>query len=212
MSLLSDDSAPGSPVSGGQAADSPGLPEDSDGSWVRPSSVGPEAPFSKAGTSSASLHAPVPEAARTHGQRTSYDNFLASAISNSISEASPRLPWEHGIWAASPAYLRQPFKYHSVGMGDLFVPASQPVVLAPVSGLGHSYPDFVKRDFVLGPSIVMSARCELYSSGSFERLSCRSQHLRSSGVLWSTQLEPCRMRNLWLVASGMLLCLRVLAP
>ena len=27
MSLLSDDSAPGSPVSGGQAADSPGLPE-----------------------------------------------------------------------------------------------------------------------------------------------------------------------------------------
>ena len=150
MSLLSDDSAPGSPVSGGQAADSPGLPEDSDGSWVRPSSVGPEAPFSKAGTSSASLHAPVPEAARTHGQRTSYDNFLASAISNSISEASPRLPWEHGIWAASPAYLRQPFKYHSVGMGDLFVPASQPAVLAPVSGLGHSYPDFVKKRLRLG--------------------------------------------------------------
>ena len=139
MSLLSDDSAPGSPVSGGQAADSPGLPEDSDGSWVRPSSNAPEAPFRKAGASSASLHASVPEAARTHGQRTSYDNFLASAISSSISEASPRLPWEQGIWAASPAYLRQPFKYHSVGIGDLFVPASQPAVLAPVSGLGHSY-------------------------------------------------------------------------
>ena len=92
----------------------------------------------------------MPEAERTHGQRTSYDNFLASAISNSISEASPRLPWEHGIWAASPAYLRQPFKYHSVGMGDLFVPASQPAVLAPVSGLGHSYPDFVKKRLRLG--------------------------------------------------------------
>ena len=50
MSLFSDDSAPGSPVSGGQAADSPGLPEDSDGWLLGPALVGwPRGPFFEGG-------------------------------------------------------------------------------------------------------------------------------------------------------------------
>ena len=92
----------------------------------------------------------VTDTAASLGRRMAYENFLASAISGSIVESFPKLPWEQGIWAAAPHHLRQPFKHHAVGVGDLFVPASQPAVPAPMSAPTHSYPDFVKKRLRLG--------------------------------------------------------------
>ena len=86
----------------------------------------------------------------SHGQRMSYENFLASAISRGLAEDSAKLPWEQGVWVPQPAHLKLQHRHHAVGLGDLFVPSAQPVVSAPVTSIKHAYPDFVKKRLRLG--------------------------------------------------------------
>ena len=162
--MFSDDDEPLSPVLGGLpagprgseddlgAAGSSGFADDSDGSWARPSSdfarQDPERrPLPRPTSPSAGA---LTDTAASLGRRMAYENFLASAISGTIVESFPKPPWEQGIWAAAPHHLREPFKHHAVGVGDLFVPASQPAVPAPMSASNHSYPDFVKKRLRLG--------------------------------------------------------------
>ena len=94
---------PGSPGStGGVSACSPEPCGDSDGSWAKPSSIplaesGPEILVSNLPrASSASGHFAL-NLELSHGQRMSYENFLASAISRGLAEDSTKLPWEPGI-------------------------------------------------------------------------------------------------------------------
>ncbi|CAE7229698.1 unnamed protein product [Symbiodinium sp. CCMP2592] len=141
---------PNSPGSAGDdTAGSFGLAEESDGSWANPSSdpaaavTSISAPMTHSQPSSSS--GVRSELQMGHGQRMSYENFLASAISRSISESAPKFPWEQGIWAALPSHLKPTLKHHSVGVGDLFVPSAQPAVMAPTSMPKHSYPDFVRK-------------------------------------------------------------------
>ena len=127
--------APGSPVSaaGGVSACSPEPCGDSDGSWAQPSSnplaeSTPEVLVSHAPQASSASGLPASSLDFSHGQRMSYENFLASAISRGLAEDSTKLPWEQGIWAPQPAHLKLPHRHHAVGLGDLFVPSSQPAV------------------------------------------------------------------------------------
>ena len=147
--------SPGSSAGEGVSACSPEPLDDSDGSWARPSSAplresGPEilvslSPRASNASSEAALGVDF-----SHGQRMSYENFLASAISRGLAEDSSRLPWEQGIWAPQPAHLKLRHRHHAVGLGDLFVPSSQPAVPAPVTSSKHAYPDFVKKRLRLG--------------------------------------------------------------
>ncbi|CAE7853945.1 unnamed protein product, partial [Symbiodinium necroappetens] len=146
-------------LEGGESAGSPH--EDSDGSWIRPTlpgsgagtsagvgiSSGPPALFAPPSASSSSTRGA--DLDLSHGQRMSYENFLASAISQCIQEDSLKLPWERGIWAP-PAHLKPSFRHHAVGVADLFVPASQPAVPAFTAAASRSYPAFMKKRLRLG--------------------------------------------------------------
>ena len=147
---------PGSPDSeGGVSACSPEPCGDSDGSWVRPPSTplpesGPEILSSSQHRTSTVSRNSASDLDFSHGQRMSYENFLASAISRGLAEDSAKLPWEQGIWASQPAHLKLQHRHHAVGLGDLFVPSAQPAVSAPVTSVQHAYPDFVKKRLRLG--------------------------------------------------------------